>query len=156
MTIAERHRCRNPHCKSKLPAPTDNEHKAFCTPGCYRSFYLRRCIVCENEKPADSNASRKFCRRPKCRSDYRRNGGLYAFLGTDSACAPRGPKTSIKSGIETGPRDDRTWRIAAAGTAITATAFHFATLPLDLDTARRTAAGNDWDRIRRETAWGRL
>jgi hypothetical protein len=25
-------RCRNQRCRSKLPVPTDNEHKAFCTP----------------------------------------------------------------------------------------------------------------------------
>jgi hypothetical protein len=36
----------------KLKNPVANEHHAFCTPGCYSSFYLKRCVVCENEKPA--------------------------------------------------------------------------------------------------------
>jgi hypothetical protein len=29
-----RHRCRNQRCRSKLPAPVENEHHAFCTRGC--------------------------------------------------------------------------------------------------------------------------
>jgi hypothetical protein len=41
-------RCRNQRCRSKLPVPTDNEHKAFCTPYCYSQFYNRRCKVCEH------------------------------------------------------------------------------------------------------------
>ena len=40
-------RCR--HCKMKLPQPTSNERQAFCTRGWYRSFYLRRCLVCEGK-----------------------------------------------------------------------------------------------------------
>jgi hypothetical protein len=48
-----RHYCRNPRCRSKLPSPTDNHHRAFCCKGCHSSFYLKRCIVCENDKPSD-------------------------------------------------------------------------------------------------------
>jgi hypothetical protein len=68
---AELKRCCNPKCRSKLPTPTDNPRKAFCTKGCYESFYLKRCVVCENEKPVGSTARRKLCRRPKCGSSYR-------------------------------------------------------------------------------------
>ena len=39
---ALRHMCRNPKCRSKLPAPVPNEREAFCARGCYQSFYLRR------------------------------------------------------------------------------------------------------------------
>jgi hypothetical protein len=30
-----RHYCRNTHCRSKLKAPVENEHHAFCAAGCY-------------------------------------------------------------------------------------------------------------------------
>lgn len=40
-----RHYCRK--CRSKLKVPVANHHEAFCTRGCYRSFHLKRCGVCE-------------------------------------------------------------------------------------------------------------
>lgn len=40
-----RKRCR--HCKMNLPEPTSNDRQAFCTRGCYHSFYLHKCRVCE-------------------------------------------------------------------------------------------------------------
>jgi len=42
-----RHYCRNPRCRSKLPSPVSNPREAFCTRGCYESFHLKRCRVCE-------------------------------------------------------------------------------------------------------------
>jgi hypothetical protein len=66
-----RHRCRNPHCRTKLNQPVENLHTAFCKRGCYDSFYLKRCLVCEKDKPAGSTARRKLCRRPKCEGRYR-------------------------------------------------------------------------------------
>jgi hypothetical protein len=76
-----RHRCRNPRCRMKLTAPVANPHKAFCTRGCHSSFHLKRCLVCENDKPAGSTARRKLCRRPKCEGRYRKNSAHYSFLG---------------------------------------------------------------------------
>ena len=78
-----RHYCRNPRCRSKLKEPVD-AHRAFCTPGCHSSFYLKRCVVCENDKPAGSTARRKLCRRPKCEGRYRKNSAHYSFLGADT------------------------------------------------------------------------
>jgi hypothetical protein len=77
-----RHYCRNPRCRSKLKEPVD-AHRAFCTPGCHSSFYLKRCLVCENDKPAGSTARRKLCRRPKCEGRYRKNSAHYSFLGAE-------------------------------------------------------------------------
>lgn len=74
-----RHYCRNLKCRMKLKAPVSNLHKAFCTKGCYSSFYLTRCLVCENEKPEGSQSNRRFCRRPKCSAEYRRNSLLFDF-----------------------------------------------------------------------------
>src|SRR5262249_16234831 len=82
----------------KLPAPTDNPHRAFCTKGCYGSFYLSRCSVCENAKP---QGSRKFCRRPKCRTEYRKNEQFFAFSGVGSPTNTLGVRKPRKSGTKT-------------------------------------------------------
>ena len=42
-----RHYCRNPRCRTKLAAPVSNPRDAFCCRGCFDSFYLHRCAVCE-------------------------------------------------------------------------------------------------------------
>ncbi len=44
-----RHFCRNPRCRSKLPAPVSNLREAFCTRGCYLGFHRTRCLVCEGK-----------------------------------------------------------------------------------------------------------
>ena len=59
--------CRNPKCRSKLPDPVSNERAAFCTRGCYSSFYLHRCLVCE-DKIERTTANRKICKKSKCRN----------------------------------------------------------------------------------------
>ena len=78
-----RKRCRNPRCRMKLPAPTDNEHHAFCTRGCYEGFYRSRCRVCEADlrktgKRGDAN--RRFCRPPnRCAAEAQKWPEKYAF-----------------------------------------------------------------------------
>ena len=47
-----RHYCRNPRCRSKLPSPVSNPREAFCTRGCYESFHLKHCRVCEQPREA--------------------------------------------------------------------------------------------------------
>src|SRR5262249_12417491 len=68
-----RHHCRNPHCRMKLPAPVENEHRAFCTRGCYESFYRNRCRVCERDLRKNGkrgDAGRLYCRPPaNCRRE---------------------------------------------------------------------------------------
>jgi hypothetical protein len=108
-----RHYCRNPRCRSKLKEPVSNPHKAFCTKGCYGSFYLRRCAVCENNKPDGSTARRILCRRPNCESRYRQNRDLYSYPGGDSARTANGSRNSIKPGTKSRIVDDLPWRIAA-------------------------------------------
>ena len=147
-----RHYCRNRHCRSKLKAPVDNPHKAFCTKGCYDSFYLKRCVVCEKEKPS-GRSDRKFCRRPKCRTEYHKNPGLFGETASTITVRTDSSKSADSTGTKTGGLDDRPWRIAAAGSAISANVYHCATLPIDPDTVGRAAAANDWGRIRQEVAW---
>lgn len=91
-------------------------------------------------------------------TQYRRNPVVFDFDGPK----PGGPtgrahlasKSSIKPGTFFSDYD-RPWLIVAAGSAISANAYHCASLPIDPDTARRTVAANDWGRIRQEIAWSR-
>jgi hypothetical protein len=113
MGAAPRHRCRNPRCRSKLPAPADNPHRAFCTRGCYESFYRSRCRVCEADlrkrdettgKAKIGDAGRRYCRPPnKCRQEAAKwpqkyeYGVRYAQSTTPSTCAD---ETGLKSAIK--------------------------------------------------------
>jgi len=146
-----RHYCRNPRCRSKLPSPASDPRKAFCTRGCHSSFYLKRCLVCENDKPAGSTARRKLCRRPKCEGRYRKNSAHYSFLGADTTSAANVPRSAQSTGIKSADFDDRPWYIVA-GPKITAAVYHCASVDPDIAARARV---NDWDRIRRENAWCR-
>jgi hypothetical protein len=148
-----RHRCRNTRCRMKLTAPVVNPHKAFCTRGCHSSFYLKRCLVCENDKPAGSTARRKLCRRPKCEGRYRKNNAHYSFLGADTASAANVSRSAQSTGIKSAGLNARPWHIVA-GSKISAAVYHCATLPVDPDIAAR-ARVNDWGRIRKEITWSK-
>jgi len=141
-----RHYCRNPRCRSKLPSPASDPRKAFCTRGCHSSFYLKRCIVCENDKPAGSTARRKLCQRPKCEGRYRKNSAHYLFLGADTTSAANVLRSAQSTGIKSAGLDDRPWYIVA-GPKITAAVYHCTTLPVDPEIAARAC---DWGRIRKE------
>jgi hypothetical protein len=108
-----RKRCRNPKCRLKLPEPVVNEREAFCTRGCHGSFYLHRCVVCE-ERIERSTTNQKICKKGECRRSVERT-----------------PKTPIKSGPKSAIADDRPpafWRVVGAGVPISANAYHCATI----------------------------
>jgi hypothetical protein len=63
-----RHYCRNPRCRSKLPAPVRNPREAFCTRGCYDSFYLHHCLICERPIKQPKRGKRVICKKATCRS----------------------------------------------------------------------------------------
>jgi hypothetical protein len=149
-----RHHCRNPRCRMKLAMPVANQHRAFCTRGCHSSFYLKRCVVCENDKPAGSTARRKLCWRPKCEGRYRKNIARYSFLGADTTSAANALRSAQSAGIKSAGLDDRPWYIVA-GPKISAAVYHCTALPVDPETARRSNAANDWGRIRKEIAWSK-
>ena len=115
------------YCRMKLPTPTSNERQAFCTRGCYGSFYLHRCLVCE--KPIErTTANRKICKRSKCRSALKAGEGFGRYHA-DSAQTTHGPKNpelmqeaaageAVLSASETLDRTntaytERPWRMAA-------------------------------------------
>jgi hypothetical protein len=87
MSHALRHRCRNPHCRSRLPAPVENHHRAFCTRGCFEGFYLSRCRVCERDLRKTGkrgDAHRLYCRPPNdCRSEARKWPEKYPATWSD-------------------------------------------------------------------------
>jgi hypothetical protein len=122
-----RHRCRNPICRMKLKVPVANHHHAFCTPGCHSSFYLKRCLVCENEKPAQSTARRQLCRRPKCRSQYSRNGSFFTYPVASTVRDAERSRSAHSTGVKSARESDRPWRLA--GGRITAAEYHCATVP---------------------------
>ena len=73
-------RCRNQRCRSKLPIPTDNDHKAFCSRFCYDQFYHLKCVVCEKpvaKRPRGKTP--KWCIRRQCRLDYNRYREAFEF-----------------------------------------------------------------------------
>jgi hypothetical protein len=120
-----RHRCRNPRCRSKLPAPVSNPREAFCARGCHSSFYLHRCLVCEGPLER-KNETQKVCRKSKCRSTFRRgfDGGRYR----PSSSARDGEKTLDSIDSKPPPKADRPWFIVA-GPPLTPSQLHCATVP---------------------------
>jgi hypothetical protein len=102
-----RHRCRNPRCRSNLKVPVDSQREAFCTKGCFNSFYRRRCIVCEREFERKSEPQR-CCERRKCRAEFRRDKGHYlGRWGDVSGAVISPPKTPAKMGIKSRSGDGR-------------------------------------------------
>jgi hypothetical protein len=124
-----RHRCRNPKCRSKLPKPVENERLAFCTRGCFTSFYRQRCLVCQQPFKR-KRENQHICGRPSCKPTFWGNRKQFdpnEYLGTPSARVTS--KTSIKPGIKTAHEPEKPWRIVAGGQPITAGQYHCATVP---------------------------
>src|SRR5262249_51925707 len=72
-----RHYCRNLRCRSKLPAPVENEHHAFCCRGCHAGFYRSRCLVCEDQMKRKRSDQRIKSGHGKCSAEYRRFPRVY-------------------------------------------------------------------------------
>jgi len=117
-----RHRCRNPKCRGKLPAPTDNLRRAFCTRFCFDSFYRNRCRVCEKDlrkKGGRGHASRLYCRPPNnCKAEAQKWPGRYEY---GSSITPA--TTNVSNAHSTGTF----WR-HIAGPSLSPTAFRLAIL----------------------------
>jgi hypothetical protein len=61
----DRSRCRR--CGTKLTKPTSNQRSAFCCRGCFRIFYSKRCLACEEPKAEPGKA---LCGRRNCRLEF--------------------------------------------------------------------------------------
>jgi hypothetical protein len=98
----DRTKCRR--CGTKLTRPTSNQRSAFCCKGCFRIFYGKRCLACEEPK---ENPSKALCGRRNCTREFnalKRHGMLgwyYQARGVQSAFA-----NPIKIGVRIiGPDD---------------------------------------------------
>jgi hypothetical protein len=116
---ALRHRCRNPRCRMKLPVPVENEHHAFCSRGCYGSFYRNRCRVCERDlrkAGKRGDAGRVYCRPPaNCRQEAARWPEKYSgvpWVGFPETKLRSADSTGLRIGIKGHPsvaRHPRGW-----------------------------------------------
>jgi hypothetical protein len=114
-----RHRCRNTHCKCKLPEPAENEHHAFCTPGCHSSFYRSRCLVCEEPMRRKNDSQKLGSGHKVCAAEYRRFPHAYDYPQIAKTAPPTGNvneggrsahSTGIKSAISGELAVVRGWR----------------------------------------------
>ena len=80
-----RHYCRNPRCRSKLPAPVENEHRAFCARGCFESFYRSRCLVCEEPMRRKRESQRLKSGHRRCAAEYRKFPRAYDYPSDEPA-----------------------------------------------------------------------
>jgi hypothetical protein len=102
--------CRNPRCRSKLPSPVSNLREAFCCGGCYNSFYLHRCLVCE--RPMVRKAEhQKLCGKRKCRNDFRVLSDLGRYYDAPNVSRPSKNVDFIDP--KEAPKPYRPWRIVA-------------------------------------------
>jgi hypothetical protein len=106
-----RHYCRNRHCRSKLKQPVENHHHAFCTRGCFESFYRNRCRVCERDlrkQGRRGDAGRLYCRPPnRCGHEGRKWPHKYGYPSIPHPHAIQTSKVPILRASKPAPRGDR-------------------------------------------------
>jgi hypothetical protein len=121
-----RHHCRNPRCRrSKLPAPVSNPREAFCTRGCYNSFYRHRCLICEQRIEQPKRGKRLICKKAKCRSALRSNSYLGRYHASSAAKSISNNADFI--GVKEPLKPHRPLRVVA-GPELSPSAFHCATV----------------------------
>ena len=97
--IQTRKRCR--HCRMRLPEPVVNEREAFCTRGCYGSFYLHRCRVCEAALPKSKGRPRVICKKAKCRNAWNAGEGFGKYATANfSSQASKNPEKSPRNAMD--------------------------------------------------------
>ena len=120
-----RHYCRNPRCRSKLPAPVSNPREAFCTRGCHNSFYRHRCLICERPIEQPKRGRRLICKKAKCRGALRSNSYLGSYH-TSFAAKSISNKADFIDAKE--PLKPHRPRRIVAGPALSPSALHSATI----------------------------
>jgi hypothetical protein len=113
---------------SKLPTPVANAREAFCARGCFSSFYLHRCIVCERAIEQPKRGRRLICKRAKCRNLLAGGLSLGRYHHAQSAKLISVKADSVD--VLTAPATDiaaPAWRIVA-GPELIASQFHCATI----------------------------
>jgi hypothetical protein len=161
-----RHRCRNPHCRSKLPTPVSNPREAFCVRGCYESFHLKRCRVCEKRleakyrkvKPKNDGGHIRYvkvekssptCGSRDCKRRWRQKDNTGQFSAPKQATGYQGSqKSNLRKEVPAaqalfsairGPK----WR-QTVGSPLAPNQFHCATIPDGPDSKLQ---GGDYERL---------
>ena len=128
-------RCRNQRCRCKLPIPTENDHKAFCSPYCYNQFFHWKCAVCEVEILRGKRRKQpKCCRSPKCNKTYKNFTPTYTFGYHPSLGAISASEVPLSQGAK--GVSGATYQIVA-GPPLSPSALWAATLPHDAATQAR-------------------
>jgi len=130
---AMRSMCRNPRCRSKLPTPVSNPRDAFCTRGCYSSFYRTRCRVCECAIEQPKRGQRLVCNKPRCyaASRSREALGRYHPSGEVQINSKKPMKSGLKSGLKLDPRSISWLVVAGPPEGVSANAYHCAIVGAD-------------------------
>jgi hypothetical protein len=144
---ALRHYCRQ--CRGKLKTPVANPREAFCVRGCYRSYHLKRCGVCEDPleqryrklRRGDVTKFAKIenheptaCRSPECKRRWREGDGLGQFWhsryqGSQSErLRSEVPVNGLLNSAIKEPKNAKRW-VQIAGPLLTPNQFHCATIP---------------------------
>jgi hypothetical protein len=122
--VTDRHYCRSPRCRPKLPAPVASAREAFCVRGCFNSFYLHRCLVCEGAIEQPKRGRRLICKRAQCRNALQ--GGLSLGRYHHAQSAKLISESADSIGVkEAAKADIRPWRIVA-GPEPSPSSFHCA------------------------------
>jgi hypothetical protein len=147
-----RQRCRK--CRAWLAVLADNPREAFCSRGCHVQFYRTRCRICEEPIEQPARGARLICDRAACRSAWRAALGLGRYHTPNFAESI--PEVPVNSGSKVGIDDDRgwSWRVVAAGAAISANQYHCAIVGAanGIAAANRTNAAHRLAAKRREEA----
>src|SRR5271169_5283505 len=114
-----RHMCRNPKCRSKLPAPVSNDREAFCARGCHSAFYRHRCLICE-EPMEPKTENQLVCGKRKCRGALQASETLGRYHAPSGTVRPS--KMPVNKGANQAPAIDRgiAWAIAVNRSRIVA------------------------------------
>ena len=122
-----RHRCRNPLCRCKLPEPVANKREAFCTRGCYGSFYLHRCRVCEEPIEQPKHGTRLICKKSKCQNEWKTGLGFGRFAELGQASINSNPAQEVPVNGSGLGASKAPWR-QVAGPPLSPSQFRCATL----------------------------
>ena len=150
---AMRKMCRNPKCRSRLPAPVSNEREAFCCRGCYQSFYLHRCRNCEQALPKTEGKGRPrvICKKAKCKNTWGAGESFGKYANSaDRYPVSKNPEKCSESAANAGTKPVKAapwWRIVA-GPALTPSQFHAPTvLDGEIVDGKPTWEGGSYERI---------
>jgi hypothetical protein len=132
-----RHHCRR--CRLKLKEPVENPRSAFCCRGCYRQFFAKRCLVCEEEIERTAG-HQKLCGSVACRREYRaivahRIEGKFGAKPKGASDGASPSANPIEIGVCGLEKADRPRRVVAG--TLSDTELHLNALPVDRVTAAR-------------------